>query len=194
MLLISWLRRLSLMAIALVAVFLWQTPLQAQSLNPEELSEAVTQIEQLDGMRSQLASGLEGTNTEPTLETFKQVCKPVGMRAKQLSQETGWTVQQIAEKYRNPNHAPKTESAEFALTLFKENPTLVGYWDEETLNGQQGARYFRRINVEASCQVCHGRKGDRPDFVKNNYPQDLAYDFEVGDLRGLYSVFIPYLD
>jgi hypothetical protein len=27
--------------------------------------------------------------------------------------------------------------------------------------------------------------------VKENYPQDLAYDFEVGDLRGMYSVFIP---
>jgi len=28
---------------------------------------------------------------------------------------------------------------------------------------------------------------------KNNYPQDLAYNFKVGDLRGMYSIFIPQI-
>jgi hypothetical protein len=45
--------------------------------------------------------------------------------------------------------------------------------------------------VEASCLVCHGAKENRPQFVKDNYPQDLAYNFHVGDLRGMYAVFIP---
>jgi hypothetical protein len=37
---------------------------------------------------------------------MKQVCKPVGMKAMQLSQENGWQVKQVAKKYRNPAHAP----------------------------------------------------------------------------------------
>lgn len=37
---------------------------------------------------------------------------------------------------------------------------------------------------------CSGKER-RPDFVKKGYPDDRAYDFEPGDLRGIYSVFVP---
>ncbi|MDA0867037.1 MAG: DUF3365 domain-containing protein, partial [Cyanobacteria bacterium] len=153
--------------------------------------QAITAIEDLDAMRSGLASTLEGRTEPPTIETMKAVCKPVGMRAQQLSQENGWQVRQVASKYRNPAHAPATASEAMALTKFEQDPELTGFWERDTLDDQAGTRYFRRINVEASCLACHGRKGDRPQFVKENYPQDLAYDFTVGDLRGMYAVFLP---
>lgn len=162
----------------------------AQTL-PTELGKAVQEIENLDAMRSGLASTLEGRDEMPTAETMKQVCKPVGMRAKQLSQENGWQVKQISTKYRNPAHAPDNDNSRMALAKFEADPMLDGFWDHETLDGQTGLRYYRRINVEASCLACHGAKGDRPDFVKANYPNDKAYDFNVGDLRGMYAVFIP---
>jgi hypothetical protein len=161
--------------------------------NPEQLSKAVQEIEQLDAMRSGLASTLKDSPEVPDLDTFKKVCKPVGMRAKQLSQENGWQVQQITQKYRNPDHAPDGPQALMALAKFEQNPELMGFWNRETRNGQAGTRYYRRLNVEASCLACHGSKGDRPEFVKQQYPQDLAYDFKVGDLRGMYAVFIPDL-
>jgi hypothetical protein len=156
-----------------------------------ELAKAVDEIEQLDSLRSGLASTLEGTTEEPTMQTMKSVCKPVGMQAKQLSQTNGWQVKQVATKYRNPAHAPNTDSEQAAIALFAEHPDLTGFWEADTVNGQTGTHYFRRINVEASCLACHGAKGDRPGFVKENYPNDLAYDFNVGDLRGMYSVFLP---
>lgn len=109
----------------------------------------------------------------------------------QLGKENGWVVKQIAAKYRNPMHAPDTQASKAALAAFAENPDLKGFWHEETLDGQEGIRYYRRIDIEASCLECHGLKSDRPNFVKENYPQDLAYDFEVGDLRGMYAAFIP---
>ncbi|WP_204138309.1 DUF3365 domain-containing protein [Halomicronema sp. CCY15110] len=158
---------------------------------PADLGRAVQAIENLDAMRSGLASTLEGSDAMPTGETFKQVCKPVGMRAKQLSQENGWQVKQIATKYRNPAHAPDNDQARTALNRFEANPDVMGFWDRETIDGQSGLRYYRRINVEASCLACHGAKGDRPDFVKAKYPDDKAFDFNVGDLRGMYAVFVP---
>jgi hypothetical protein len=167
-------------------------PAYAQT-NPAELAKAVVEIENLDAMRSGLASSLEGIDAEPTMQTMKEVCKPVGMRAKQLSQENGWQVKQIAKKYRNPAHAPDNLHAQIALAEFEKHPELKGFWERETLDGQSGTRYYRRINVEASCLVCHGARGDRPQFVKDNYPHDLAYDFKAGDLRGMYAVFIPDL-
>ncbi|MBN8563621.1 MAG: DUF3365 domain-containing protein [Leptolyngbya sp. UWPOB_LEPTO1] len=162
----------------------------AQS-DPAELAKAVQEIELLDGLRSGLASMLEGHTEEPTIQTMKEVCKPVGMRAMQLSQENQWQVKQIASKYRNPDHAPDNLPSKIALARFEQNPDLMGFWDRETINGQEGTRYYRRINVEASCLACHGAGNNRPQFVKDNYPQDLAYNFHVGDLRGMYAVFIP---
>jgi len=158
---------------------------------PNQLVQVVQEIEALDAMRSGLASSLEGSTEIPTLQTMKEVCRPVGMRAMQLSQENGWQVKQIAQKYRNPNHAPGNLHDQIALAKFNQDPELIGFWGRATLDEQTGTRYYRRIDVEASCLACHGLKGRRPQFVKDGYPQDLAYDFNVDDLRGMYAVFIP---
>ncbi|NEO28327.1 MAG: DUF3365 domain-containing protein [Kamptonema sp. SIO4C4] len=174
-----------------IALFLWNPTPALADVNPAELGKAVQEIESLDQMRSGLASTIEDIEGEPTMETMKQVCKPVGMRAKELSQENQWQLRQVSAKYRNPAHAPKNDAEEQAVTRFQENPDLMAFWEQDTLDGQEGVHYFRRITVEASCLACHGPKGDRPTFVKENYPDDLAYNFNVGDLRGMYSVFIP---
>jgi len=179
----------------LAAVFLLGSlPAPAHAaVDPGELAKAVQEIENLDGLRSGLASTLEGQTEAPTGQTFKEVCKPVGMQAKKLSKENGWKIKQIANKYRNPAHAPDNLHSTMALAKFEQNPELMGFWEPETLDGQPGIRYYRRINVEASCLGCHGAKESRPEFVKNKYPQDLAFDFKEGDLRGMYAVFIPEL-
>lgn len=171
-----------------------QSPIASTTIvNSDELGKVVTEIENLEQMRSNLASFLENSKEIPTGETFKQVCKPVGMKAKQLSTENNWQVKQIASKYRNSTHKPDTLSATIALAKFQQDENLTGFWQSDMVNGEKGARYFRRINVQASCLACHGLKDNRPEFVKNNYPQDLAYNFKVGDLRGIYSVFIPQI-
>jgi len=181
-----------LVSLGLMLLILYLNPVIALAqTEPVALSKAVQEIEFLDAMRSGLASTLEGRPEEPTLQTMKEVCRPVGMRAVELSQENGWQVKQIASKYRNPAHAPDNLHAVTALAKFQQDSELVGFWDRETINNQTGTRYYRRINVEQSCLACHGLKNQRPQFVKDNYPKDLAYNFRVGDLRGMYSVFIP---
>ncbi|MFN5516293.1 MAG: DUF3365 domain-containing protein [Cyanobacteriota bacterium] len=159
--------------------------------HPEALAQAVQDIESLDALRAGLASSLDGSAEVPTLQTMKEVCRPVGLRAIQLSQDNGWQVKQIAKKYRNPDHAPVTLREQMALAKFNQQPDLIGFWDQETLDKEMGTRYYRRIDVEGSCLACHGLKERRPQFVKDGYPQDLAYNFNVGDLRGMYAVFIP---
>lgn len=159
--------------------------------HPDELARAVQEIESLDAMRTRLASSLEVSSEVPTMQTMQEVCRPVGMQAAALSQENGWQVKQIAAKYRNPDHAPDRLHDVIALAAFNQDPTLIGFWDQETLDDQSGTRYYRRINVEGSCLSCHGLKDNRPQFVKDGYPQDLAYNFKIDDLRGMYAVFIP---
>jgi hypothetical protein len=190
---IKYLNRVLMGLVISFLLFVWNPSLANAQTDPAQLAKAVEEIENLDVMRSGLASTLEGSTIGPTVETFKEVCKPVGMRAMELSKENGWQVKQIAKKYRNPAHAPDNLHSVMALAKFENDPELMGFWDSEMIGGQKGTRYYRRINVEASCLACHGDQNSRPQFVKDKYPQDLAFDFNVGDLRGMYSVFIPEL-
>jgi hypothetical protein len=87
-------------------------------------------------LRSGLASTLEGQTEAPTQETMKEVCRPVGMKAMELSKENGWQVKQIATKYRNPAHAPDTPHSRMALAQFEQQPELMGFWENATIDGQ----------------------------------------------------------
>lgn len=160
-------------------------------VDPAALSKAVLAMEQLDQMRISLASTLEGRTEEPTIETMKEVCRPVGMRAVAIGKENGWQVRQVASKFRNPDHAPASAQEREVIDLFHRHPEINGLWEPATSEQGAGLNYYRRINVEPSCLACHGTKASRPAFVKDNYPDDKAFDFKVGDLRGMYAVHLP---
>lgn len=168
-------------------------PTAQANTSPDQLAKAVEAIENLDALRSGLASTLEGKTEPPTAETMKTVCKPVGMEAKRIAQTEGWQLRQVSQKYRNPEHRPQNATELVALEQFSANSELQGLWQRGQVNGQPGTHYFRRINVSPGCLACHGQKSRRPQFVANNYPEDLAYDFKPGDLRGMYATFIPDL-
>jgi hypothetical protein len=144
-------------------------------------------------MRISLASTLVGRTEEPTLETMKEVCKPVGMRAIAIGKENGWQVRQVATKFRNPDHAPANVQDRQVIDLFNRHPEINGLWEPARNEQGAGLHYYRRINVEPSCLACHGSKASRPVFVKANYPDDKAFDFKLGDLRGMYAVYMPEL-
>jgi hypothetical protein len=170
------------------------TALAAEATPPVDsagLAKAVVAMEQLDQMRISLASTLEGRTEEPTIETMKEVCKPVGMRAVAIGKENGWQVRQVASKYRNPDHAPANTQERQVIDLFSRHPEINGLWEPAMAEQGAGLNYYRRINVEPSCLACHGTKASRPAFIKANYPDDKAFDFKVGDLRGMYAVYLP---
>jgi hypothetical protein len=170
------------------------TALAAEATPPVDsagLAKAVVAMEQLDQMRISLASTLEGRTEEPTIETMKEVCKPVGMRAIAIGKENGWQVRQVASKYRNPDHAPANTQERQVIDLFSRHPEINGLWEPAMAEQGAGLNYYRRINVEPSCLACHGTKASRPAFIKANYPDDKAFDFKVGDLRGMYAVYLP---
>jgi len=159
-------------------------------LGPEDdLARAVAEVERLDAMRATLAGGI-GSAANPDRGMFQAVCAPVGEEGKRIGAANGWTVRQLAEKYRNPVNAADTEAARF-IHLLATDPGMQGIWIRTTMNGTPGMRYLRRIEVKESCMPCHGTRDSRPDFIKDGYPRDRAYNFEVGDIRGVYSVFIP---
>ena len=156
------------------------------------MGDVVESIEALDRMRSTLAGSLLESERPVDQETFANVCRPVGQRAATLSRENPWTVLQMAVRYRNSAHQADDE-ARMIHRLMEDRPDLQAVWIRTRTDGE-AYRYFRRITVEESCLACHGDPEDRPDFVLEGYPDDRAYGFEVGDLRGVYSVVVPIDD
>ncbi len=174
--------------IAVTAVMYSTAPVDQDAIrpDPEVISTVVAEVEGLDAMRSGLAGTISG---EADRATFGQVCGPVGARARQLAEENGWEIRQLALKNRNPNNELDPD----ALLIYKmmnDTPEVMGLWVRAEQDGRPGFRYYRRIIMESSCRACHGAKERRPQFVKEGYPEDRAYNFEPGDLRGVYSVFI----
>ena len=181
-------KRIVLFLLILILTVGLSLPVSAD-IDPTDIGKAVSEIELLDRLRTGLADSLLEVKSEPTIGTFKAVCAPVGKQAQAITQENGWQVRQVALKYRNPTHQPQNQLEEKALAEFLEHPHLTAFWQQD----DRGVHYYRRINVQTSCLACHGAKDNRPSFVKEKYPQDLAYDFQVGDLRGMYAVLIPEL-
>lgn len=143
------------------------------------LFQVMAEIEKNHKLRESLVSGVQGPVDS---KTFKAVCKPVGMKFKQLGKTSGWQIKQTSAKYRNPKHAPN-DLEKKALAEFQKDKNLTSFvWKQE--GGSQ--HYFRRISVQASCLNCHGEKNKRPKFIKAKYKADRAFGFKVGELRGLY--------
>lgn len=156
---------------------------------PDSLRAAVeSRIAALNDMREALAQTIETPDVDRS--TFERVCRPVGMRAQQMARRQNWTVQQLAVRYRTPPpHEPDAE-ADSVHAVFARNPKTMDTWIRTVRGGASGWRYLRRITVQPSCLACHGAEAARPAFVRKGYPQDRAYGFEAGDLRGVYAVFV----
>jgi hypothetical protein len=145
----------------------------------------------LTRMREALASTLKSKTKQQIDEgVFKQVCVPVGKEFKSWAQLKGYSARQISSKNRNPDHAPLEHEAS-VYAEFEGNPKLEEKVLPAEREGRPGRYLYRRIPVATSCLHCHGVQGERPDFIVKKYPADKAYGFKVGDLRGLYSVYLP---
>lgn len=154
------------------------------------IARAVEEIEAIDALRSSLARTFAAGGVAATDSTFAQVCKPVKGESMRLAKETGWSIAQLAERNRNVDNVLDAE-ARRAFHQLQRDPALLSVTRRTTYKGIAGTRYLRRITVETACLACHGARDTRPAFVVKNYPADKAFGFAAGDLRGIYSVFIP---
>ena len=140
-------------------------------------------------MRSSLAKEFVTPDTVITAETFMKVCGAVGKRVKELS-EGGLEVRHAAVKYRNPANAATQEEAEL-IKRFEREDGLESVNKEFEREGKPYYSVTQPIYVERACLSCHGEKDARPGFIVEKYPEDRAWGFNEGDLRGIITVTAP---
>ena len=156
----------------------------------ERRASAITAADEIINMRSSLAQAFIKPDMEITEEPFKNVCGAVAMRVKEISEKEVFKIRHAAIKNRNPNFAARPDEVKI-LETFDKDRGVREVWDTVDMEGKRYNRYMRPIFVEAACTACHGPKDKRPQFIVEKYPIDKAFDFNVGDLRGMIEVMFP---
>jgi hypothetical protein len=115
--------------------------------------------------------------------------------AAQVSTERSMQVGRTSLKTRNPGNAPDVwETA--VLERFEERKAAgepIASLEYSELTTQEGARVFRymkAIPVEGVCLACHGPalSDELAARVDELYPEDRARGYDVGDIRGAFTV------
>ena len=159
----------------------------ALELKKEDAARAAIEIRHL---RSERAREVIGPGVEITPTVFKEVCGSVKKRVMAIASEKGFKIRHAAAKFRNPKNAATAEELSIIKGFMKKDaPRSVS--GIKTIEGQDYYRYSAPIYVEKACLACHGEKDKRPAFIVKKYPEDKAYGFKEGDLRGIISVSFP---
>ena len=107
-----------------------------------------------------------------------------------VSQEHGVKVGRSSVRLRNPANAPNAWQ-QAALTEFATGAEAGADLSTLIYLRQEGGnvRLAKGLGVEPPCLMCHGPKAAiAPEVraaIEQKYPEDQAYGFKAGDLRGL---------
>jgi hypothetical protein len=121
---------------------------------------------------------------------------------KEFSKKKGVIIKRVSFKNRNKYNVPD----EFETNVLNEFEKMrlqgrlrheIDYFEIVQRDGKSLARYMKPITVQPLCLTCHGKEAEMDagilSVISNKYENDLAKDYEVGDLRGAVSI-IKVLD
>ena len=113
-----------------------------------------------------------------------------------VTDESSFEIARTGPRVRNPDNAPDAwESATLelfqkALAAGGDPKTLETFDVVTTKEGQKLFRYMRPIMMREPCLVCHGPNvaHEVKSEIAKYYTDDKAIGFNVGDLRGAFSL------
>jgi signal transduction histidine kinase len=87
----------------------------------------------------------------------------------------------VSDRPRNPINLANKRQLE-VINYFKTHKDKESYF--QAINDVY--YYSQPLYITKKCLKCHGSKEEAPKIIKENY--DLAYDYELGDLRGIIDI------
>lgn len=108
-----------------------------------------------------------------------------------LAQKYNATIKRTSDRIRNPNN--RADSTELAIIKTYKTALAAGHEiAPQILRQGTEHHYYAPIITQGLCLNCHGSKTDMPayDIIAELYPDDLATDYEMGELRGIWSVHL----
>ena len=94
------------------------------------------------------------------------------------------SVKTVSDRARNPKNIANKDELE-AINHFRKNKSTNDYFSTKKMYYQ----YAYPLLIEPKCLKCHGKRNEAPKFISEKY--DKAYDYKIGDVRGIVSIKIP---
>jgi len=95
------------------------------------------------------------------------------------------SLQTVSDRARDAKNKADTEELK-AIKYLRENPDKQEYF---TNTNTEYYQYASSLKIEKKCLKCHGKKENAPLFIQKRY--DKAYNYKIGELRGIISIKIP---
>ena len=194
-------RWLILSLLGLILIGVWGCEQEDKDLSPEmELSVveigSASASALLKHLKSHLMEALEGNEPGAALE----FCTIEAMSlTKEVEKDLpdGVKIKRTSLKFRNHENAPDSidhDVLEMFARAVEENGELPEH-SVQYVESDREYRYYQPLLIGKLCLNCHGHQ-DQMDWeviasLKENYPQDMATGYQVGDFRGLVRVSIP---
>ncbi|MFP4334728.1 MAG: EAL domain-containing protein, partial [Wenzhouxiangella sp.] len=103
--------------------------------------------------------------------------------------KSGLSFNNVSDDPRNPMQKADVIEAD-AIDHFRANPD--NEYRFTAFDGESGQTFFhyaQPIWIEPYCLQCHGSQASAPQAIRAAY--DSAYDYQVGDLKGILSIRVP---
>lgn len=147
------------------------------------------------GLQTELKSALKEGGPVRAIS----VCNvKAGEIAGEVSERRGWRIGRTSLKVRNPDNEPddweRGVLEEFERRLAGGEPVEALERAEVVAQGDRRLfRYMKAISTKPLCLTCHGSDIDPAVEARLGelYPSDRARGFEVGDIRGAFTVTQP---
>lgn len=108
-----------------------------------------------------------------------------------LNKSNNCRISRISERNRNPNNALETELDKGIWNYYSDGKDFS---DTAIFNGDHKYFYYKPIRlINPACLKCHGRPQANISIrtltkIDSLYPNDLAINYKLGDLRGLWKI------
>ena len=139
-------------------------------------------------LKKELMSAMQSGGPKQAVEVCHSRAPEI---AKDIGKQTGWEIGRTSLKTRNDKNKPSDSEREvleeFEQRKDKGEPIAKLEWWQEKENV---IAYMKAIPMKGMCASCHG--GNVSPALKEHidqfYPHDMATGFEVGDIRGAFTL------
>jgi hypothetical protein len=149
-----------------------------------------------ESLQAELKGAIEASGPVAAIELCNEKAPSI---VSQHATGVEWTLGRTSLKFRNPANAPNAwEQA--ILQSFEErkaageDPASIDHAAIVMRDGKRVIQYMKAIPTRELCLNCHGGAEVRPEVaakLAEFYPNDKARDFNVGDIRGAFTIVQP---
>ncbi len=147
-------------------------------------------------LKGHLSAAIEEGGPAHAINVCSEVAPGIASR---ISREQGWEVGRTSLRLRNTRNLPEPwergvlESFEGRRSAGADVKGLE-YGEMVEVDGRKRFRFMKAIPTQALCLQCHGKNLSPAvkEELARHYPHDRATGFAEGDIRGAFTIEIPF--